>query len=143
MTIFGTVTGKTEIKNGWEFELNIKLNFFIISTLESQSDENCTYFLLFVRSPVMILENKFYNLLSSNLVNSQFSLRVKTSNEFPSKFFFLKHFILQLNFEWIRWKKSAVHGEVKWTEKTQNIHTENNFMDIWTSVHNFIRLTLD
>lgn len=24
--------GKTEIKNGWEFELNIKLNFFIIST---------------------------------------------------------------------------------------------------------------
>lgn len=46
MTIFGTVTtaGKKEIKNGWEFELNIKLNFFIISTLETQSDGNCTHF---------------------------------------------------------------------------------------------------
>jgi hypothetical protein len=33
MTIFGTVTAKKQIKNGWEFELNIKLNFFIISTL--------------------------------------------------------------------------------------------------------------
>lgn len=45
MTIFGTVTGKTEIKSGWEFELNIKLNFFIISTLGSQSDGNCVHFL--------------------------------------------------------------------------------------------------
>lgn len=44
MTIFGTVTGKAKIKNGWEFELNIKLNFFIISTLGSQSDGNCTHF---------------------------------------------------------------------------------------------------
>lgn len=44
MTIFGTVTGKAKIKNGWEFELNIKLNFFIISTLGSQSDGNCTFF---------------------------------------------------------------------------------------------------
>lgn len=51
MTIFGTVTGKKEIKNGWEFELNIKLNFFIISTLGTQSDGNCTTFfsLLLVR----------------------------------------------------------------------------------------------
>jgi hypothetical protein len=45
MTIFGTVTAKEQIKNGWEFELNIKLNFFIISTLGSQSDGNCTHFL--------------------------------------------------------------------------------------------------
>lgn len=70
MTIFGTVTGKTEIKNGWEFELNIKLNFFIISTLESQSDENCTHFLLFVRSPARrfdgVVENVSLIELSEN-----------------------------------------------------------------------------
>lgn len=50
MTIFGTVTGKAKIKNGWEFELNIKLNFFIISTLGTQSDGNCTQFFFAVRS---------------------------------------------------------------------------------------------
>ena len=55
MTIFGTVTGKAKIKNGWEFELNIKLNFFIISTLGSQSDGNCTHFLLLAHSPARVM----------------------------------------------------------------------------------------
>lgn len=84
MTIFGTVTtaGKKEIKNGWEFELNIKLNFFIISTLETQSDGNCTHFFLLPRSPTHAM-----GLMESIFIHSDASVALGERlfpPEFPS-----------------------------------------------------------
>lgn len=109
MTIFGTVTGKAKIKNGWEFELNIKLNFFIISTLGTQSDGNCTQFffcVLLVHSPAMGLTTIFIQVSSYILMfverewKFQWIFQLQRKRNFPQR---MIHCSLWYQVRWLFW----------------------------------------
>lgn len=87
MTIFSAMW-KVEDKNGWEFELNNKLNFSIISTLRSSIWWKLYTFFTETGGMVRRLWNRWLNLeiiLSYFFMISVFSLSLSFSSEhFPS-----------------------------------------------------------